>query len=111
MERGDPLVSFGPTRNADAQRLTGRTQSGHESRSPIKLVRKRSGLRNVLDRDPEAVIFVDPRLVGTVDHVAPPIFMVKVPADGLAEPGLESDAASTAEFAGQFCGVDRVAVS
>src|ERR1700686_5290216 len=63
-----------------------------------------------LDRDPEAVILVDPRLVGAAGDVPPPGFLVKVPVDGLTQSGIEADAASAAEFGREFLSVDRVAV-
>src|SRR6266403_4702910 len=55
-----------------------------------------------LDRDPETVILLDPRLVGAAGHVAPPILMVKVPVNCPAESCLELDAASIAEFDSQL---------
>ena len=55
-----------------------------------------------LDRDPETVILLDPRLVGAAGHVAPPILMVKVPVNCPAESCLEPDAASIAEFDSQL---------
>ena len=63
-----------------------------------------------LDRDPEAVILVDPGLVGAAGHLAPPVFMVEIPLHGPAEAVVEIDAAPVAEFAGEFAGVDGVAV-
>src|SRR5439155_3434299 len=65
---------------------------------------------SLLDRDPEAVVLVDPCLVGTAGHVAPPTFLLNIPANGLPQAALEIDAASIAQFAGKFCGVDRVAM-
>ena len=63
-----------------------------------------------LNRDPEAVILGDPRLVGAAGHVAPPVLLVKVPANGLFKSAAEFDAAALAELAGEFGGVNRVAV-
>src|SRR5260221_8434462 len=65
---------------------------------------------SALTRDPEPVILVDPRLVSAAGHVAPPIFLVEVPANGLAQSGLEPDAASIAEFGREFRGVYRITV-
>ena len=69
---------------------------------------KHEDAHTLLDRDPEAVVLVDPCLVGTAGHVAPPIFLLNIPANGLPQAALETDAASIAQFAGQFRGVDRV---
>src|SRR5207245_2948069 len=63
-----------------------------------------------LDRDPKAVILVDPGPVGAAGHVAPPLFVVEIPMDGPADAAGKIDAAAAAELAFEFYRVDRVAV-
>ena len=63
-----------------------------------------------LDRDPKAVVLVDPGLVGAAGDVAPPLLMVEIPVHRLPNSTLETDAAAAAEFVGQLGRVDRVAV-
>src|SRR3982074_3379069 len=87
-----------------------RRSSSNRNWQRRKVRRGEEDAHDLLNRDPETVVLVDPRPVGAAGHIAPPIFLVKIPANGLAESGLEPDAASIAEFAGEFCGVDRIAV-
>src|SRR6266487_3834343 len=63
-----------------------------------------------LDRAPEAVILVDPRLVGAAGDVTPPWLVVEVPLHGLLQSALETDAAAATEFGRELAGVDRIAV-
>src|SRR3954452_11648575 len=63
-----------------------------------------------LDRAPEAVILVDPRLVGATGDVTPPCFMIEIPLHGLLQSTLETDTATAAEFGRELAGVDRIAV-
>ena len=63
-----------------------------------------------LDRDPKAVILVDPGPVGAAGHVAPPLFVVEIPVHGPTDSAGKIDAAAAAEFAFEFYRVDRVAV-
>ena len=101
-------------RAANLRRVGGALEPGLVSIEPSQETRiirvEHEDAHSFLDRNPEAVVLVDPRLVGAAGHVAPPGFLVEVPMDGLAESRLETHAASAAEFGREFCGVDRITV-
>src|SRR5436190_15295 len=78
--------------------------------SRIVPLSRREEFRLGSDRDPKAVVLVDPGLVGAACDVAPPILVIEVPAYCLNKPALEVDAAPFAEIVCKLAGVDRIAM-
>ena len=71
-----------------------------EHKDAHDVLRPRSDSRN----------FVDPGLVGAAGDVAPPCFVIEIPAHGLPKPAFEIHPAPAAEFGREFRRVDRVAM-